>query len=337
MKPTVDIIPRTFGFPHCLAAHQPAPYMRLISASTSVRPCQCSADRCSQRRTRVSDGIYHHVVPGPLHRTLLHIYNASIRLNWLCYNRSTKSQPCLILAPNTHLSPPVPPSPLATTRHQPESVSQLILALRSRLARVLASGRGADLHLVDTLLCLADAPDLLLLGATQPDVGPSRGAVPAVLAILVLQDHALPLAQALAIVPLLIVSIVHLDTPELAHARVAVALLGLLRGLTPPAQLVLVLAGLGGHAFVLHRTEDALWTVVSGQVILFLAQPVLLRRDFGRRGRVRIAGSPTPLGLAATGLVREYAVIDQPDAQRGHLGLEENPDRGREVGVQVIH
>ncbi len=69
--------------------------------------------------------------------------------------------------------------------------------LGARLPARLRSGRGADLHSVHALLGLADAPELLRLGAGQPYVGASDGSVPAALAVLVADHHAGALAQAL--------------------------------------------------------------------------------------------------------------------------------------------
>lgn len=141
---------------------------------------------------------------------------------------------------------------------------------------LVTGGRGAHLHLVDALFRLGDAPELLLVGASEPDVGPAVGAVPAGLAVLVAEDHAGAFAEALAVEAVLVVGQLVVDALKVAHVCVSVALFGLLHRLVEPAELVGVFAGVNLDALVLEGAEDFRGAVLGRQVRLLGLEILLL-------------------------------------------------------------
>lgn len=187
-----------------------------------------------------------------------------------------------------------------------------------------AGSRRANLHLVHTLLGLANTPQLLLLGARKPDVGAASGTVPTLLSVLVAKNHAFTTTEALTIQAVLVVGYFTVNAVKVAHVSVTVTLLRLLRRLAHPAELVGVLARVEADTLVLDRAEHARWAVVLVKVGLLLLHRLVFVLQVSLSGFQSLAGGAYKVGLC-TGLdvVRKHAVLNHPDTDGFELGVDE--------------
>lgn len=201
---------------------------------------------------------------------------------------------------------------------------------------VTGSGR-ADLHFVDALLRLADAPELVLFGASKPDIGPSVRSVPAALSVLIAQDHTVTLSKALAVNALLLVGKFLVNTDKVAHVGVAVALLALLRGAIHPAQLILILADISADTPTLDGAEDAIRAVVLFKIALLLLERGGLLSEFVLGTLKSLPGCDDQARLAAGGrVVSEKAVLDQPDAEEVDLVMNVVARKAGKISLQIV-
>ena len=203
----------------------------------------------------------------------------------------------------------------------------------------LTSSRGTNLHLIHTLLTLADPPQLILLGTRQPHSRRSLRSIPTSLAILKPEHHPRPLTEPLSINTVLLIGHLGRDPLKVAHVGVTMALLGFLRGPVEPAQLVLVLARIGADALSLERAEDVVWAVILGQIALLVGELGGLGGVLGAGGLEGFARGDHQLGFhgpAGRRVVGEDAVLDQPDFEGGDLGVDEGADRRGEIGFEVV-
>ena len=145
---------------------------------------------------------------------------------------------------------------------------RLIFGLFLRRRICSTDGTGPGFHAVHALLLLGDFPKLLGLAAAQHDHRAPRGAVPAMLAIFILEHDPLAAAQPFTVGRQLIVHLGDVGADEIAHQGRHVALFAVLSRGPQPAELVGVLPGVFLDAATFQGPEDVVPAIVILKVFL---------------------------------------------------------------------